>query len=125
MENPPSLIDIHGIGVVTANVLRTNGIKTPEDVARATVKQLAEIPGFSPLKAAEIIKSATALLKDTTTEKTKAKKGGAGKKTEVKKGKKMAKKQKKESKKTGKKNKDKKGKKKNKGKKKKKGKNKN
>jgi predicted RecB family nuclease len=81
MAKSPSLTDITGIGVVAANALQKAGIKTPEDMARANVKQIVAVYGFGPIKAAAAIEAAKALLKTTP----KAKKGGSVKKGKAKK----------------------------------------
>ena len=58
----PKLTNISGIGPSTARVLTENGFATVEGVAQATDKDLAKVPGFGAVRAAEVIKAAQSLL---------------------------------------------------------------
>ena len=85
MAKTLTLTDITGIGEVAAKALRTSGIKTPKNLAKAKVKKIAAVHGFGATKAAASKKVAKALLKNKT--KTK-KKSGKKKAKKKKKGKK-------------------------------------
>lgn len=53
-----SILDVRGIGPAMQIVLKKNGFKTIDDLASTTVEQLALTPGFSELKATQVINDA-------------------------------------------------------------------
>ena len=57
-----SILDVHGIGQATSVVLAEYGFKTAGDLAKATIAQLASIPGFSETRAAQVINDARNLM---------------------------------------------------------------
>ena len=106
-----NITDISGIGDATAQRLKTYGIDSVEDVARASIEQLAAVPGIGENRAAALRRSARGLQPDAAGEEspeaapapagddagTDGRKDGKGKKK--KKGKKSGKDKKKEKKK--------------------------
>lgn len=56
------LTKIPGIGPAAARILAENGFSTVAAVARATDKDLAQVPGFGAVRAAEVINRALSLL---------------------------------------------------------------
>jgi len=61
-EGYDSLLSLEGVGDVTAEALSNAGFASAEELARATVEELSEIPGISTTKAEKLIKSAKKLL---------------------------------------------------------------
>lgn len=57
-----SILKIRGIGQATAPLLSEFGFKTAEDLAAASVEQLALVPGFGALRAQSTIADALSLL---------------------------------------------------------------
>ena len=57
-----SILDVHGIGQATSVVLAENGFKTVGDLANATITQLVATPGFSEIRAAQVINDARSLV---------------------------------------------------------------
>ncbi len=57
-----SILDVRGIGPAMQVVLAKNGFKTIEDLANTSVEQLVVIPGFSELKATQVINDARNLV---------------------------------------------------------------
>ena len=56
--------DIPGIGPAAAKTLKENGFKSLQEIASATIDQLAAVPGFGPIRAGRIIKAANGVLFD-------------------------------------------------------------
>ena len=61
-----NITDISGIGDSTAQQLKTHGIDSVEDVAQASIAQLAAVPGIGANRAAALKRSAIQLLPDTS-----------------------------------------------------------
>ena len=57
-----SILKVHGIGQVTSVVLAEYGFKTADDLAKASIAQLAATPGFSETRAAQVINDARNLM---------------------------------------------------------------
>ncbi|MFT6909557.1 MAG: transcription termination factor NusA [Oleiphilaceae bacterium] len=57
-----SILHVRGIGPAMQVTLAKNGFKTIEDLANTTVELLIVIPGFSELKATQVINDARNLL---------------------------------------------------------------
>ena len=68
-----SIIKVHGIGQVTSVVLAEYGFKTADNLAKASIAQLAVTPGFSETRATQVINDARNLVTSTEQEKTPAK----------------------------------------------------
>lgn len=68
------VIDIVGVGPHSANVLMAHGYKSAEHVVKATVEELADVPGFGPARAKNVLTAARELLKTGATEPTETKK---------------------------------------------------
>ncbi len=99
-----AITDVKGIGPATVGILAEHGIRSAADLAATTLAKLITVPGFSRLRAQQVIKDAKALLRTTksarpTAMKVPAKKTAATKQKSGKKAKK-AKKDKKSDKKT-------------------------
>lgn len=60
-----SIIEVKGIGKVTSLVLAKHGFKTVGDLANSSVDNLALTPGFSQIRATQIINTAKELLAPT------------------------------------------------------------
>ena len=60
-----NVTDISGVGVATAQRLKTRGIDSVEAVAQASIEQLAAVPGIGEKRAAALRESARRLLPDT------------------------------------------------------------
>ena len=58
----PKMTEISGIGASSARNLEERGLKCVTDVANASVDQVATAQGFGPIRAAEVIGAAAALL---------------------------------------------------------------
>ena len=58
----PVITNIPGIGTVAADALAEHRITTLAQLARASVKQVAAVPGFSEARAARVIAAAGELL---------------------------------------------------------------
>ncbi|MBN2792926.1 MAG: helix-hairpin-helix domain-containing protein [Desulfuromonadales bacterium] len=56
------VIEVKGIGPSTATVLKEHGIASAEDLAGATISQVAAVRGFSDIRAAQVIADAKMLL---------------------------------------------------------------
>ena len=56
--------DIPGIGPAAAKTLKENGFKSLQEIASATIDQLAAVPGFGPIRAGRIIHAANEVLSD-------------------------------------------------------------
>ena len=56
------LTDIAGIGPSTAKVLEDRGFSDVQKIASASVEDLAQVPGFGPVRAANVGTAAQALL---------------------------------------------------------------
>jgi len=56
------LTKIPGIGPATARILAEHGFPTAAAVAKATTKDLAQVPGFGASRAADVINRALSLL---------------------------------------------------------------
>ena len=61
-----TLTDILGIGPDTAKLLIENGLKSPSEIAGATIERLCAVPGFGAIRAGKLIKAANELLTVTT-----------------------------------------------------------
>jgi len=107
-----SITAVTGIGPATALILKASGIKSAEDLARASVNDLLKIQGFSQSRAKAVIKSATNITSGTGSKSKAAASGKRASKDKKKKAKKDGKPKagKKDKKKDKKKGKDKKGK---------------
>jgi len=57
-----SILEVKGIGKVTVLILAKSGYKTVNDLAKASVDNLALIPSFSQTRAAQVINNAKELL---------------------------------------------------------------
>ena len=64
------LIDVTGIGPVTAKVLANHQIKTLETLAAINVKELEKIPSFSSIRAKTVKNAAKAYLLTHTNQRT-------------------------------------------------------
>ena len=53
---------ISGIGPAMADMLRSNGFTSVEDLANSSVEALVDLPGFGPARARQIIRQANAHL---------------------------------------------------------------
>ncbi len=60
----PTISEVRGIGPATARTLAEQGIQSVADLAAIHVKQLTAIPGFSDIRAAQVIDDAAQLLVD-------------------------------------------------------------
>ena len=60
--NSGKITDVTGIGPSSAALLSENGIRTVEELARASVRELAEIRGFRGARANRVIAAATEFL---------------------------------------------------------------
>ena len=60
----PSIFEVRGIGPATAKTLAERGIHSVTDLATTHIKQLTAVPGFSDIRAAQVIDDATQLLAD-------------------------------------------------------------
>jgi len=58
----PAIIDIPGIGPVAAETLAEHRISGVADLARASVEEIASIPGFNEARATQVIAVAAELL---------------------------------------------------------------
>lgn len=96
MSNP-QLSKISGVGPATARVLAESGFTSVEAVAKATIQEMARVPGFGEARAKVVISAAGLLQSAADAPETKS----SSKKDETKKKKK--KKRKKKGKKKGKK----------------------
>ena len=56
------LSQIKGIGASTAKTLMTAGIKTAEDLASASIAQIAAVPGFGETRAQRVKEAAAAAI---------------------------------------------------------------
>ena len=65
MSTTPKLTDIQGIGLATANLLRSNSFMTVSDVAKAGAERISELPGFDESRAKSVIASALSLTQET------------------------------------------------------------
>lgn len=61
-----NITDISGIGDATAQRLKTHGIASVEDVAQASIEQLAAVPGIGDSRAGALRESARGLLPDAS-----------------------------------------------------------
>ena len=86
-----NLIDISGVGEITASRLAKQGIKAVQDVVDASKDDLCAATGFPELRVAGIQKAAASLLEQSGVE-MKPKKDSKKKKKKDKKGKKKGKK---------------------------------
>ncbi len=99
----PQVTDIAGIGPSTAKVLEDRGFSDIQKIASASIEDLAQVPGFGPVRAANVSTAAQALLLAAKTspqatkpgKKKKDKKKGDKKKDKGKKKKKDGKKKRK------------------------------
>jgi NAD-dependent DNA ligase len=99
----PQLADIVGIGPSTAKILENRGFSDVQKIASASVENLAQVPGFGPVRAVTVITAAQSLLLAAKAS-PQAAKPGKKKKDKKKKGdKKKDKRKKKKKKKDGKK----------------------
>jgi transcription termination factor NusA len=57
-----SILEVRGIGPATVAVLAENGIQTAADLASKKISQVAEIKGFSEIRAAQVITAAKELI---------------------------------------------------------------
>jgi hypothetical protein len=64
----PTIIDITGIGPAAANTLGEHGFSSLKSLARASVEQVATVPGFSTLRAQKAIAAAAELLAESSAE---------------------------------------------------------
>jgi hypothetical protein len=62
---PPKLINIAGIGSITATILSQHKFKTVASIAHAEVEELSAVPGFSAARAEKTINAAKQLLDST------------------------------------------------------------
>ena len=60
-----AIIDVPGIGPASEKILVENGFKTLKELAGTTVEKLANVPGFSDIRASRVIKAANELLATT------------------------------------------------------------
>ena len=67
-----SIINVHGIGQATSVVLAEYGFKTADDLAKASIVQLAMTPGFSETRATQVINDARSLVASADQEETPA-----------------------------------------------------
>jgi nucleotidyltransferase/DNA polymerase involved in DNA repair len=88
------LVDIVGVGAVTASRLSEKGLKTVKSVAKASLNALSDATGFPALRVEGIQQEAAALLKASGDDSagTKKKNGKKKKKKSEKKGKRSNKK---------------------------------
>lgn len=56
------VLDIDGVGVAKAGALRSEGFETVDDVAEATIDELAEVEGFGESKAEDVLEEARSML---------------------------------------------------------------
>ena len=61
-----NITDVSGIGDATAQQLKTHGFDSVEDVAQASIEQLAAVPGIGEGRAAALRESARGLLPEAT-----------------------------------------------------------
>ncbi len=70
-EDSKKLTAIDGIGEKTAELLMEHGIKGVEELGRATLEQLTQIPGIGPRKAESLLEAARRSLKSAPEEQEK------------------------------------------------------
>ena len=58
----PTMTDVMGIGIKTAEILAEHRVKTPAALAKASIEKISSIPGFSEARAATMIEAAKTLL---------------------------------------------------------------
>ena len=58
----PTITDVPGIGIKTAELLAEHRVKTPAALAKASIEKITSIPGFSEARAATAIEAAKTLL---------------------------------------------------------------
>ena len=57
-----NLTDISGVGPDTANLLMEHNLKSPSEIASASIKRLCAIPSIGTIRAGRLIKAAKELL---------------------------------------------------------------
>lgn len=55
---PRALTNISGIGPAAAEVLKQHGFRSAEGIAKATIEELSQVPGFGAIRAENTIKAA-------------------------------------------------------------------
>jgi len=58
----PTMTNVPGIGIKTAELLAEHRVKTPAALAKASIEEITSIPGFSEARAATAIAAAKTLL---------------------------------------------------------------